>query len=292
MDGDFGDTVKAWPSKAMPEATSLGSASLGAASLAGAWPKTVRNKVRRYPGRGSYEQPDIYRILDAALLCHVSYIIDGQPYCTPTSFWRDGDRLYWHGSSASRMLRTQAKSIPACLTVCHLDGIVLSRSAFHHSINYRSVMAFGSAGIIDGAEEKNAALRAFVDRFFPGRWDAIKQPSPQEVKGTTIISMRIEEASAKTRSGPPGDDEADYALPIWAGVIPVQTLVGEAIDCPRQHKDAKRGPDLALYQRGQRIDEVFARAQEAAEVMEAERAESAAGPTPAGKRGPQSRSGR
>jgi nitroimidazol reductase NimA-like FMN-containing flavoprotein (pyridoxamine 5'-phosphate oxidase superfamily) len=289
MDGDFGDTVKAWPNKTLPGAAQPGMASLtGNASLGAAWPKATRNKLRRYPDRGSYEQPDIYRILDAALLCHVAYVIDGQPYCMPTSFWRDGDRLYWHGSSASRMLRTQAKAIPACLTVCHLDGIVLSRSAFHHSVNYRSVMAFGKAEIIDG-EAKDAALRAFVNRFFPGRWDAIKQPSPQEVKGTTIISMRIEEASAKTRSGPPSDDEADYALPIWAGVIPVQTLVGEALDCPRQHPDAKRGPDLALYQRGRRIDEVFAKAREEADAQEAERAEMAAKPSPGVRRPPQGR---
>ncbi|MFI5014425.1 MAG: pyridoxamine 5'-phosphate oxidase family protein [Hyphomicrobiales bacterium] len=237
MDGEFGDTIKAWP-------------------------KTVRNKVRRYPNRGSYERPDIYRILDAALLCHVAYCIDGQPYCTPTAFWRDGDRLFWHGSSASRMLRTLAKATPACLTVTHFDGIVLSRSAFHHSINYRSVMAFGSAGLVDAQEAKAAAMRLFVNRFFPGRWEAIKQPSAQEMKATTIISMRIEEASAKTRSGPPGDDEADYALPIWAGIVPVQTVIGDIIECPRQHPDARRGPDLSFYRRGSPLGEVLTEAQD------------------------------
>ena len=244
MDGEFGDRIKAWPKTA--------------------WPKTVHNKVRRYPGRGSYEQPDIYRILDAALLCHVAYCIDGQPYCTPTAFWRDRDRLFWHGSSASRMLRTLAKGTPACLTVAHFDGIVLARSAFHHSINYRSVMAFGSAALVETVEAKAEAMQAFVNRFFPGRWEAIKQPNAQEMKATTIISMRIEEASSKTRSGPPADDEADYALPIWAGFIPVQTIIGEAVECPRQHQDARRGQDLALYRRGRRLDEVFAEAAPAA----------------------------
>jgi nitroimidazol reductase NimA-like FMN-containing flavoprotein (pyridoxamine 5'-phosphate oxidase superfamily) len=245
MDGELGDKIKAWPRAAMvPEA-------------AAAWPKTARNKVRRYPERGSYEQPDIYRILDAALLCHVAYNIDGQPYCTPTSFWREDDRLFWHGSSASRMLRGLSKGIPACLTVCHVDGIVLARSAFHHSINYRSVMAFGTAEIIEEADEKSRAMRAFVNRYFPGRYEAVKQPNAQEVKGTTIITMRIDEASAKTRSGPPRDDEADYALPIWAGVVPIQTVVGEAVECPRQHKNARRGDDLTHYQRGRRLDEAL-----------------------------------
>jgi nitroimidazol reductase NimA-like FMN-containing flavoprotein (pyridoxamine 5'-phosphate oxidase superfamily) len=248
MDGDLGDKIKAWPKGAtFPEA-------------AAAWPKTARNKVRRYPDRGSYEQPEIYRVLDAAVLCHVAYAIDGQPYCTPTSFWREGDRLFWHGSSASRMLRNQAKGIPACLTVCHIDGIVLARSAFHHSINYRSVMAFGTAEMIEDPAEKTRALRAFVNRYFPGRYDAIKQPNPQEVKGTTIITMRIEEASAKTRSGPPSDDEADYGLPVWAGVVPLHMVIGEVEECPRQHKQARRGEDTALYRRGRRLDEVLTEA--------------------------------
>lgn len=299
MDGDFGDMVKAWPKRFMAGKPMVGAApnalragalrpgglALGADALAEGstgtaplppFPKAVRNKVRRYPARGSYERPDIYRTLDAALLCHVAYIIDGQPYCTPTSFWREDDRLFWHGSSASRMLRSQAQAIPACLTVCHLDGIVLARAAFHHSINYRSVMAFGTAEIVDTPEAKDAALRAFVNRYFPGRWETAKPPTPQEVKGTTIISMRIEEASAKTRSGPPVDDEADYALPVWAGVIPLQTLVGEAQDCPRQHKEARRGRGLSVYRKGRRLDEVLAEAQLASEAEKAEEAERAA----------------
>ncbi len=255
MDGDFGDKIKAWPKAAAPATA----ATFGAA----AWPKTDRNKVRRYPDRGSYEEPDIYRILDAALICHVAYAIDGQPYCTPTSFWREGDRLFWHGSSASRMLRNLAKGVEACLSVCHVDGIVLARSAFHHSINYRSVMAFGTARLIEDAEEKTQALRAFVNRYFPGRYETVKRPDPQEVKGTTIISMRIDEASAKTRSGPPRDDEADYGLPVWAGVVPLQTVVGDIEECPRQHAKARRGEDVALYRRGQRLEEALTEAKSA-----------------------------
>jgi nitroimidazol reductase NimA-like FMN-containing flavoprotein (pyridoxamine 5'-phosphate oxidase superfamily) len=235
----------------------------GFAEGARAWPKTPRNKVRRYPARGSYDQPDIYKILDAALLCHVAYCIDGQPYCTPTAFWRDGDRLFWHGSSASRMLRTLAQATPACVTVSHCDGIVLARSAFHHSINYRSVMAFGNAEIVDGEEAKIEAARMFVNRYFPGRWDAIKRPSAQEMKASTFITMRIDEASAKTRSGPPIDDEPDYALQIWAGVVPVRTMVGAALDCPRQHPGARRGADLSLYRDGRILGEVLTEAREA-----------------------------
>ncbi|MBV8765949.1 MAG: pyridoxamine 5'-phosphate oxidase family protein [Hyphomicrobiales bacterium] len=232
----------------------------GFAEAAKAWPKTPRSKLRRYPARGSYGEPAIYKILDAALLCHVAYCIDGQPYCTPTAFWRDGDRLFWHGSSASRMLRTLAAGTPACLTVSHLDGIVLARSAFHHSVNYRSVMAFGTAELVTGEERKAQAARMFVNRYFPGRWDSIKRPSAQEMKATTIITMRIDEASAKSRSGPPVDDEPDYALPIWAGVVPVRTVVGSPLDCPRQHQDSRRGADVSLYRDGRPLDEVLTEA--------------------------------
>ena len=232
----------------------------GFAEAAKAWPKTARNKLRRYPTRGSYDEPEIYKILDAALLCHVAYCIDGQPYCTPTAFWRDGDRLFWHGSSASRMLRTLASGTPACLTVSHLDGFVLARSAFHHSVNYRSVMAFGNAELVAGEERKIEAARLFVNRYFPGRWESIKRPSAQELKATTVITMRIEEASAKTRTGPPIDDEPDYALPIWAGVVPVRTVVGSPLDCPRQHPDARRGADLSSYRDGRLLGEALTEA--------------------------------
>ena len=230
----------------------------GFGEAAKAWPTTSRGRLRRYPARGSYEQPGIYKSLDAALLCHVAYCIEGQPYCTPTAFWRDGDRLFWHGSSASRMLRTLAHQTPACVTVSHCDGIVLARSAFHHSINYRSVMAFGNAEIVAGEDAKIEAARMFVNRYFPGRWNSIKRPSAQEMKASTFVTMRIEEASAKTRTGPPVDDEADYALPIWAGVVPLRTVVGAPLDCPRQHADAHRGTDLSYWRDGRVLGEVLA----------------------------------
>lgn len=230
------------------------------------WPKTGRNKVRRYPERGRYEHEEVYRVLDAAILCNVAYSINGQPYCTPTTFWRDGDRLFWHGSSASRMLRTLSASTPACLTVSHLDGLILARAAFRHSINYRSVMAFGNAEIL-AERDKPDALRMFVDRFFPGRWEILKKPSVQEMKATTIITMRIDEASAKSRSGPPVDEEGDYGLPTWAGVIPFKTVVGDMIGCARLATDATPGPDLAHYKAGQLSEAVFSRAQSDAERL-------------------------
>ena len=171
----------------------------------------------------------MFAILDAALMCHIGYVIDGRPYVTPTLFWREGERLYWHGSSASRMLRKQTQGIPVCVTVSHVDGLVVARSGFHHSLNYRAVMAFGSAAIVDDDEIKTAALNGFVDRLYPGRNRQIRPILPQELKATTLMSMVIDEASAKVRTGGPIDDEADYALDCWAGVVPIDTRVGAAI---------------------------------------------------------------
>jgi nitroimidazol reductase NimA-like FMN-containing flavoprotein (pyridoxamine 5'-phosphate oxidase superfamily) len=218
------------------------------------FPITHRNRVRRLHQRGRYDEAAIYPILDAAMLCHLAYVVDGQPYCTPTAFWREGDRLYWHGSSASRMLRAQSEGIPVCLTVSHLDGLVLARSAFHHSVDYRSVMAFGRAHRIEDPGEKEAAMTRFVDRFYPGRAAALRPPTAQEVKATSILGMRIEQASAKTRSGPPVDDEEDYGWPVWAGTIPLATIVGEPAPCPRLAATMPRGPDLAAYAPGRRLD--------------------------------------
>src|SRR6185312_5348759 len=145
----------------------------------------------------------------------------------------DGDRLYWHGSSASRMLRAQAGGIPVCLTVTHLDGLVLARSGFHHSLNYRSVMVLGNAEMVEQGDEKLAALRAFVERLVPGRWDMVRAPTTQELKATSVLRMPIDEASAKVRTGPPIDEDADYALPVWAGVVPVSTTIGVPDADPR-----------------------------------------------------------
>ena len=218
---------------------------------------TERNKVRRKPNRGSYDTAAIYPILDSAMLCHIAYVIDGQPYCTPTGFWREGDHLYWHGSSASRMLRAQKVDTPVCLTVTHMDAIVLARSGFNHSINYRSVMAYGRASIIEDGAEKLRAMDAFVDRFFPGRADRLRKPTTQEIKATTFIGMEIENASGKIRDLPVADDEEDYSFPLWAASFPITTVVGPAVECARQLPDQPRGDDLDAYTPGRRLDEVM-----------------------------------
>jgi nitroimidazol reductase NimA-like FMN-containing flavoprotein (pyridoxamine 5'-phosphate oxidase superfamily) len=216
-----------------------------------------RNRVKRLNKRAHYDRATIYPILDTALLCHIAYVVDGQPYCTPTGFWREGDTLFWHGSSASRMLRTQAAGVPVCLTVTHMDGLVMARSGFNHSINYRSVMAFGVSRFIDDAADKRRAMDAFVERFFPGRNALLREPTVQEVKATAIMSMEIEQASAKIRATGPGDDEADFAWPVWAGVIPLRTVIGAEQDCPRLPAGLARGEDLAAYQPCRVVDEAF-----------------------------------
>ncbi len=206
---------------------------------------SARSKVSRLPKRGHYDRATVYAILDAGFICHVGYAIGGQPYVTPTCYWREADAVYWHGSSASRMLRTLATGADCCLAVTHLDGLVLARAAFHHSLNYRSVMLFGKAHIIEDAAEKLARLEAFVERLYPGRWRELRPVSAKELKATTVLGMRIDEASAKVRSGGPVDDEADYALPIWAGVIPVRSAAGAPAGDDRLAKTAKLQTSLA-----------------------------------------------
>ena len=194
---------------------------------------TPRTDVKRQSLRAHYDRETVYGILDAGLMCHVGYVIDGQPYVTPTAYWRAGERVYWHGSSASKMLRNLEKGVPVCFTVALLDGLVLARSGFHSSINYRSLMAFGTAEKVEGDERKLAALEAFTERLTPGRWAELRPVTEQELKATTVMSMKLEEVVAKVRPGPPSDDEADYALDIWAGVVPVKNVIGEAEDDPR-----------------------------------------------------------
>ena len=186
---------------------------------------TARSRVKRLRERGAYDFETIAAILDAGLLCHVGYIIDAQPYVTPTAYWREGEHLYWHGSSASRMLRTLEKDVDVCFTVSHLDGLVLARSGFNHSINYRSVMLFGRANKIEDDGAKARALESFVEHLFPGRWKQLRPATTQEVKATTVLSMPIEEGSAKVRTGWPHDNEDDYSWPVWAGVVPARTVV-------------------------------------------------------------------
>lgn len=198
-----------------------------------AFTPTTRTQVRRMPKRGHYDRETVHAILDAGAIAHIGYVIDGQPFVTPTAYWRKGERIYWHGSSASRMLRTIDAGSPVCVEVSHIDGFVLARSAFHHSVNYRSVMAFGTAHKLTDEAEIVEALRDFTERLYPGRWDALRPIQAQEIKATTVLAMDLTEAVAKVRTGMPIDDDEDYALPIWAGVLPVQTRVLAPLDDPK-----------------------------------------------------------
>ncbi len=221
------------------------------------YPVTPRNRVKRMHERGSYDRAAVYAILDAAMLCNVAYVIDGQPYATPTLFWRKGDTLYWHGSSASRMLRHLKAGTPACLTVAHLDGLVLARSGFNHSANYRSAMCFGIARLVEDEDEKIEAMRDVVDRFYPERSALLRPITVQEAKATTIIAMPIEDAAAKVRAKGVGDDEEDFDLPIWAGVIPVTTVLGPVETCHRLVAGVDRPETLSLFPEGGRLDEAL-----------------------------------
>jgi uncharacterized protein len=185
---------------------------------------TDRTQVKRLPKRASYDRDTVYKILDEAFVCHVGFSVDGQPYVIPTNYGRSGDTLYLHGSSASRMLRNLSDGLPLCVTVTHLDGLVLARSAFHHSVNYRSVVILGKARFVEDPAEKMEALRIFTEHVLKGRWDEIRWPNEQEMKATTVLAIPLEEVSAKVRTGGPVDDEADYALPVWAGVLPLETV--------------------------------------------------------------------
>ncbi len=193
---------------------------------------TNRSRLRRSHQRGHFDRETINAILDAQPLCSVGYVMDGKPYVTPTLQWREGDHVYWHGSSASRGLRA-GRDAEVCISVSILDGFVLARSGFHHSVNSRSVILFGTAFRVEEPAEKLAKLTRFVDGLFPGRYAGLRPDTAQDIKATTVLGLKIEEGSAKIRTGPPGDEEEDYALPIWAGVIPVRTEIGPAIPDPR-----------------------------------------------------------
>jgi len=200
--------------------------------------KTERSRIKRLHERGRYDFDTVAAILDAGFICHVGYVIDGSPYVTPTSYWREGGHVYWHGSSASRMLRTAQDETDVCLTVALIDGLVLARSAFHHSINYRSVMLFGRAQRVEDPQQKEKALENFVERMAPGRWQALRPAHAQELKATTVLHMKIDEGAAKIRSGPPIDDDEDYDWPVWAGVVPVRMVAGSPVDDGRVRDDA------------------------------------------------------
>lgn len=189
-------------------------------------PPSDRTRVRRLPGRGRYDRATIDAILDEAIVGHVAWTLDGQPYATPTAVWRQGDRLYWHGSAASRMLRA-TDGQPACVTVTHLDGLVLARSGFHHSVNYRSAMVLGTAHLVTDEAEVDASLEAFIEHLYPGRWQELRPMTARERKATSVMWMDLSEASAKVRSDVNHDDEGDETWPAWGGVIPVRMVRGE-----------------------------------------------------------------
>jgi nitroimidazol reductase NimA-like FMN-containing flavoprotein (pyridoxamine 5'-phosphate oxidase superfamily) len=198
---------------------------------------TPRTRVVREPQRAVYDRDTVNQILDEAFLCHVGFVVDGQPFVIPTSFGRDGDVLYIHGSAASRMLRNLDQGVPVCITVTLLDGLVLARSVFNHSMNYRSVVILGTATIVDDPAEKLAALRALSEHIIPDRWDDSRQPNEKELKATSVLRLPINEFSAKVRVGPAVDDEEDYAFPTWAGVIPLEMTVGAAIRDERSEQE-------------------------------------------------------
>jgi len=213
------------------------------------YPTTERSRVRRLHQRGSYARADVHAILDAAPLCHVGYIIDGAPYVTPTLHWRDGERVYWHGSAASRFLR-QVDGKTVCLTCSLMDGYVLARSAFNHSANYRSAMVFGTARIVESDNEKTEALRRFTDGLFPGRWETLRPMTAQELKATSVLWMDVEEATAKVRAAPPGDPE-DAGTRVWAGVLPMRLALVPPEPAPELPADIELpGPLAALIASG------------------------------------------
>ncbi len=202
----------------------------------------ARTRVVREPDRAVYDREAVCRILDEGFLCHVGFVADGQPFVIPTSYGRKGASLYIHGSAASRMLRHMREGVPVCITVTLVDGLVLARSVFNHSMNYRSVVILGKAALVEDPEEKLAALRTLSEHILPGRWDEARQPNERELKATSVLRVPIEEFSAKVRTGPPVDDAEDYSFPTWAGVIPLEMKAGAPIDDPH-HKPQRTVPE-------------------------------------------------
>jgi uncharacterized protein len=196
-------------------------------------PQTPRTTLKRLPKRGSHDREVINQILDEGFICHVGFVVDGQPIVIPTGYARIEDKLIIHGSQASHMLRALEKGIDVCVTVTLIDGLVLARSAFHHSMNYRSVVIFGNASVVEDRQKKIAGLLALSEHIIRGRWKEVRNPNEAELQKTTVLSLPITEASAKIRTGPPLDDEEDYSLPVWAGVIPLRLTSGDPVADPR-----------------------------------------------------------
>ena len=209
---------------------------------------TPRTTVRRLPTRGVYDAETIAAILDEGFVCHVGFMAEGQPFVIPTIYGRRGSRLYLHGSAVSRLLKTLAGGVPVCVTVTLVDGLVLARSAFNHSMNYRSVVVLGTAAVVEG-EEKAAALETIAEHIAPGRWQEARGPSANELKATLVLSLPLDEVSAKVRRGPPEDEDEDYGLPHWAGVLPLALVAGNPIADPRLPAGTALPPSVRGWRR-------------------------------------------
>ena len=212
-------------------------------------PQTERTTLKRLPKRGSFDREVINAILDEGFVCHVGFIADDKPVVIPTGYARVDEHLIIHGSQASRMLRALGKGIDVCVTITLIDGLVLARSAFHHSMNYRSVVIFGRAHVIDGREDKLAALRALSEHMIPGRWDYVREPNERELQQTTVLSVPLAEASAKIRIGQPVDDDEDYDLPIWAGILPLRMSTEDAVADPLLRMDLEIPAHVLSYRK-------------------------------------------
>ncbi len=221
------------------------------------YPTSPRSRVRRRPDRASYDAAAVHAVLDAGLVAHVAYVIDGQPFVTPTAYWREGRRLYWHGAAGSRMLQAQAGGLPVCVAVTHLDGLIAGRSAFMHSIQFRSVMAFGRTRLIEEPGEKAVAMAAFLERLYPGRTREVRPPSETELKQIAVVEMTIEEAAAKTKANGAGMIPPDEAWPVWSGVIPISTLVGAPQADALHSAGLPLSDSLAAYVAGGRLSDIL-----------------------------------
>lgn len=195
--------------------------------------RTDRTRLKRAPKRANYDVEAVHAALDAGLLCHIGYVIDGLPYVTPTAYWREGEHVYWHSATAGRMARHQTAGADVAFTVSHFDALVMARSAFHHSVNYRSVMAFGRCEEVTDPDERLRQLELFIERIAPGRWQQIRPPNPRELRKTSVLRLKLEEVVLKARSGPVSDDEEDMAIPVWAGLLPVETRIGKPESDPQ-----------------------------------------------------------
>jgi nitroimidazol reductase NimA-like FMN-containing flavoprotein (pyridoxamine 5'-phosphate oxidase superfamily) len=216
-------------------------------------PDTPRTTLKRLPKRGSHDREVINAILDEGFICHVGFAIEGRPFVIPTGYARLKDQLLIHGSQASRMLRTLSEGIEVCVTVTLLDGLVLARSAFHHSMNYRSVVIFGRATLVEDRAEKSLALFALSEHMIPNRWRDVREPTESELRQTTVLSVPIDEASAKIRTGPPLDDEEDYGMEVWSGVVPLRMIAGQPIADPRLLPDIDAPDYVVNYSRSKAL---------------------------------------